>query len=107
MGYAAEVAEPISDVRDVVETFRRYGEETVDWREVVSSAIVQLERTSASEDAKAPWADHLTGQLHELVRVGLTQGDSLLEAIAQAVQSVISSTRIPGIPRPEDENWEF
>ncbi len=107
MRYAAEVAEPISDVRDVVETFRRYGVEAVDWREVVISAIVQLERTSVSEGIKAPWADHLTGQLHELVRVGLTQGDSLLETIAEEIHSLISSTRVPGIPRPEDENWEF
>lgn len=57
------------------------------------------------------WAEScmsdLVPQLRHLVDAGLAQGDPILEEVAGRVEALLRETRIPGIPRPDDENWEF
>ena len=40
---AAEIADPLVDVRDVVETFRQYGVTLADWHKTLQVAVLALD----------------------------------------------------------------
>jgi len=106
MSDSAELASPIADVRDVVETYRLYGVLASDWREVLTAAGDALDRLPQPlrSEARIP---RLVPRLRQLAAGGLTQGDPVLEEVAAHVHSLLEASRIPGIPRPDDEHWEF
>ncbi len=106
MSDRAELANPITDVRDVVETFRLYSILTSDWRERLSAAIQTLDQLPEGVRSESR-VSVLVPRLRRLVDAGLAQGDPVLDEVATQVQALLHETRIPGIPRPDDENWEF
>ncbi len=106
MSDTVEVAAPLVDVRDVLETFRTHQVLTEDWATVLSNAAAALDH--AAMDVVAPPAvTHLATQLRTLVADGLQANAETLGAAADETQRILSRTRIRGIPRPEDEHWEF
>lgn len=106
MSDSAELASPIADVRDVVETYRLYGVLTSDWRDVLTAASDALDRLPqpTRSEARIPG---LVPRLRQLAAAGLRQGDPVLDEVAAHVQSLLQASRVPGIPRPDDEHWEF
>jgi hypothetical protein len=102
----AEVAAPLVDVRDVLETFRRHQVLIEDWATVLSNAASSLDLASADAVA-GPAVAHLVGQLRMLLANGLQTNAETVDRVADETQRILSQTRIPGIPRPEDEHWEF
>jgi hypothetical protein len=102
----AEVAAPLVDVRDVLETFRRHQVLIEDWAAVLSNAARSLDQASADAVA-APAVAHLVGQLRMLLANGLQTNAETVDRVADETHRILSQTRIPGIPRPEDEHWEF
>jgi len=102
----AEVAAPLVDVRDVLETFRRHHVLTEDWATVLSNAARSLDQASANMVAP-PVVAHLAAQLRMLLANGLQANVETVNRVADETQRILSQTRIPGIPRPEDEHWEF
>jgi hypothetical protein len=101
-----EVAAPLGDVRDVLETFRRHQVLTEDWATVLSNAARSLDQAAA--DMVAPSVvTHLAAQLRILLANGLQENVETVDRVADEAQRILSRTRIPGIPRPEDEHWEF
>jgi hypothetical protein len=102
----AEVAGPLLDVRDVLETFRRHQILTEDWATVLSSAARALDQASADALAPQPVA-HLAAQLRVLLANGLQASTETVDKVADETHRILSRTRIRGIPRPEDEHWEF
>lgn len=106
MSDTAEVAAPLVDVRDVLETFRRHHVLTEDWATVLSNAAKSLDQASANMVAP-PVVAHLAAQLRMLLANGLQANVETVNRVADETQRILSRTRIPGIPRPEDEHWEF
>lgn len=106
MSDTAEVAAPLVDVRDVLETFRRHHVLTEDWATVLSNAARSLDQASANMVAP-PVVAHLAAQLRMLLANGLQANVETVNRVADETQRILSRTRIPGIPRPEDEHWEF
>lgn len=106
MSVTAEVAAPLVDVRDVLETFRRHQILIEDWASVLSNAARSLDQASAGVVA-TPAVTHLAGQLRTLLANGLQTNTEIVDRVADETQRILSQTRIPGIPRPEDEHWEF
>lgn len=105
MQVGAEVADPIVDVRDVVETFRRHGLLTPDWRHLLTSAADALEQLPGS--ARSADVDRLIPRVRWLLQHGLAQGDPVLEDVSTVAERMLRQTRVPGIPQPEDEHWGF
>lgn len=106
MSVTAEVAAPLVDVRDVLETFRRHQILIEDWAIVLSNAARSLDQASTGVVA-TPAVTHLAGQLRTLLANGLQTNTEIVDRVADETQRILSQTRIPGIPRPEDEHWEF
>lgn len=102
----ADVAAPLGDVRDVLETFRRHQVLTEDWVTVLSNAAKALDQASA-DVVVPPAVPHLAAQLRMLLANGLPANTETVDRVADEAQRILSQTRIPGIPRPEDEHWEF
>jgi hypothetical protein len=102
----AQMAAPLMDVRDVLETFRRHQVLTEDWAAVLSNAARSLDQASADLVA-AEAVTHLAAQLRILLANGLPTNAETVDRVADETQRILSRTRIPGIPRPEDEHWEF
>jgi hypothetical protein len=89
-----------------VETFRVYSILTTDWRQALSSAIDTLDGLPRDVQA-ASGASLLISRLRQLLQSGLKQGDPIIDEVADHVATLLQESRIPGIPRPEDERWEF
>ncbi|MEO7194362.1 MAG: hypothetical protein ABIZ05_06000 [Pseudonocardiaceae bacterium] len=106
MSDTVEVAAPLVDVRDVLETYRTHQVLIEDWATVLSNAAAALDHTAV--DVVTPRAvTHLATQLRTLVANGLQANAETLGSAADETQRILSRTRIRGIPRPEDEHWEF
>jgi hypothetical protein len=106
MSYGAELADPVADVRDVVETFRRYGVLTADWREVLNGAADAFDRLP--EDVQtASRLPALIPRLRQLLQSGLKSDDPVLQEVAKHIEDLLHEIRIPGIPRPDDDHWGF
>lgn len=102
----AQVAAPLVDVRDVLETFRRHRVLTEDWATVLSNAASALDQ--ASTDVVTPrTVTLLATQLRTLLTNGLQENMETVNRVANETQRILSLTRIRGLPRPEDEHWEF
>jgi hypothetical protein len=101
-----DVAAPLIDVRDVLETFRRHQILIADWAAVLSNAAKALDQVSA-DVITTPAVTHLAAQLRMLLANGLPADAETVDRVADEIQRLLSQTRIPGIPRPEDEHWEF
>lgn len=106
MSDTAEVAAPLGDVRDVLETFRRHQILTEDWAAVLSDAAEALDQASAGAIAP-PAVTHIAAQLRMLLANGLRENTDTVDRVADETRQILSRTRVRGIPRPEDEHWEF
>ncbi|MGH3823466.1 MAG: hypothetical protein ACRDRA_11655 [Pseudonocardiaceae bacterium] len=100
------VVSPLVDVRDVLETFRRHRIFAENWVAVLSDAATALDQASVDALA-APDMTHLVAQLRMLLINGLQANIDIVDSVADEAQHILSGIRIPGIPRPEDEHWEF
>jgi hypothetical protein len=100
-----ELADPIVDARDVVETFRQSDVLVDGWREDLQRAADSLVRLGPTTAELA--LSELGERMQLLLRGGFDQQRNLVEEIGQRLEAVLSRIRVPGIPRPEDEHWEF
>ncbi len=101
-----DVAAPLGDIRDVLETYRTHQILIEDWATVLSNAARSLDQASANVVAAAAVTD-LAAQLRTLLANGLQANTQTVNRVADETQRILSQTRIPGIPRPEDKHWEF
>jgi hypothetical protein len=87
-------------VRDVTVLY----EPTVGVRDVLSDAA---QRFVELGDA---WGDSKTTRLGQRVALLAANGlddVAVTRAIAADIESLLDATRVPGIPRPEDDYWGF
>jgi hypothetical protein len=106
MPYDAELADPLVDVRDVVETFRCCGLVPEDWQGTLAEAVVSLNALprEAQVDVRLP---RLVARLRQLLTHGLDSEPQIVNEVADQVAAALEQTRIPGIPRPDEDSWEF
>jgi hypothetical protein len=102
---AAVVFGPIVEVRDVLESFLADRVLIADWQETLEAAsrcFVQL-GTLWSD----PEMDDLGRRLESLANRGLDDEPALTQRVASDVERLLDRMRVPGVPRPEDEEWAF
>lgn len=97
--------EPIVDIRDVLESFLVAAVLVRDWQGTLASASARLVRLGRE------WSDD------DLIDLGRATGHlaaespcadpALARTTADNVARVLEQVRIPGVPRPEDEDWSF
>jgi hypothetical protein len=102
----ATVAEPLMDVREILETFRRYHIVVDGWAEALTRAASALDHVPAELEIRAS-TTWIAGELNEIVAYGLQYDHSKLDMVADRAAELLASIRVPGIPRPEDKSWEF
>lgn len=101
----SQLAEPLADVRDVLESFRLHRLLTANWAAVLADAADALERLSEAETGSA--TVRMAAELRNLVVQGLQSDEQVVGRIADEAARLLEETVVPGLPRPEDEHWEF
>lgn len=105
MQYGADLADPLLDVRNVVESIRSYHVTPPDWDETLRHAIAALSRLQASVQVNTVLAG-LLPDLDFLLTDGLDSSPQVVEKVATQVANILKETSIPG-PTPEDDDWSF
>ncbi|KZS65781.1 hypothetical protein A4G27_14465 [Mycobacterium kansasii] len=101
----ALVFEPIVDIRDVLESYLVDQVLLTDWQQKLTSAAARLlELAQAWSDGDLLDLARLTGHL---AAERLTVDTVLARTAADNAARVLEQVRIPGVPRPEDEDWAF
>jgi hypothetical protein len=106
MQYAADLADTLIDVRDVVESFRTWQLTVPDWDETLRQAAAALGRLP-SQAQVGELLPGLLSNLSLLLTEGLSSVPQTVNEIAEQVAVVLEELRIPGIPTPEDDDWSF
>ena len=106
MQYDIELADPLVEVRDVVESFRCCGVTPADWHQVLARAIATLDQLPQEVGVERRLPD-LLPHLRTLLTTGLGNTPKVLDEVAAQVAAALQQTRIPGIPRPDEEDWSF
>jgi hypothetical protein len=106
MLYGAELADPLVDVRDVVESFRSFGVTPADWHSTLEGAATALDRVPPNEQFREVFSD-LVSNIRILLANDLASRPSIVEEVAEQVAAALSQVRVPGIPSPDEDNWDF
>lgn len=106
MQNAAELADPLVEIRDVVESFRTYRLVLPDWDTVLGRAMAALSGLRPPAEAEALFAG-LLPNLRLLMAEGLGRAPHVVDEVAQQVASALKQAKVPGIPAPEDDDWSF
>ena len=105
MQYTAGLADPLLEVRDVVESFRSYHITLPDWDETLRHAIAALSRLQALAQVTVLPAG-LLPDLDLLLADGLDRSPQVVDKVATQVAKALERTMIPG-PTLEDDDWSF
>jgi hypothetical protein len=102
----AELADPLVEVRDVVESYRCCGVTPTDWGQTLGHAITALDQLPQEAGVEFHLPD-LVSHLRILLTEGLDRATKVVAEVAAQVAIALSQARIPGIPRPDEDDWEF
>jgi hypothetical protein len=102
MDYAAALADPLADVRDVVETFRQVGATPRNWDADLAAAVEALDHLPDQAGVS-----DLVERLRALLQHGLTSDPRAVEQVANLVSALLRETKVPGIPSPDEDYWGF
>lgn len=97
--------EPIVDIRDVLESFLVSAVVVSDWQATLTGASARLVELGHA------WSDsdllELGRATEELAAEPLGANSRLARIAADNAARVLEQVRIPGVPRPEDDDWSF
>lgn len=99
-------AAPLSEVRDVVETFRRLHVVQQDWADVLSKAATALD-SMPDHQANLIHFDKILNELRTLLNEGFYGNENLVARIADETADMLRRAIPAGIPTPDDEDWAF
>lgn len=105
MRESALLFEPIVDIRDVLESFLVNRVLLTGWQETLvaaSARLVELGRAWSDEDLLE--LGRATGLL---AGTRLASDPQFARSAADDAARVLAQVRVPGIPRPEDDDWTF
>lgn len=106
MQNAAELADSLVDVRDVVESFRTHHLILPGWDKTLGRAVTTLSQLQLSGEVEA-LLPGLLPNLRLLTTAGLHNMPDVVDDVAEQVASILEQARVPGIPVPEDDDWSF
>lgn len=106
MQYAADLTDPLVDVRDVLESFRTCQLTPPDWYQTLSAAMIALDQLPPEVELD-DLLPNLLPHLNLLLAKGLGNAPQVVDQVADQVAILLEQTRIPGIPSPEDDDWGF
>jgi len=95
--------------RDVIESYRQSHITVSGWILLLEEAAQSFTRISAQRPVvggAVPLAQ-LAQALSVTAEEGLLADHEMLDRLSRDLRSIVTNTRIPGIPRPEDEDWSF
>ena len=95
--------------RDVIESYRQSNIMIFGWNNMLEEAAQSFARISVDRPVAGgvmPLAQ-LARSLTATVHAGLRVDDETLNLLSQELRAIVTGTRIPGIPRPEDPDWTF
>lgn len=92
--------------RDVVESYRQWQIVVSDWEKTLQEAVERLGALPA-DPAFAVEIDELRVDLAGLLRTGLPHDHRGLDELSAALREIVTTVRVPGVPRPEDRTWSF
>lgn len=106
MEYVADLADPLVDIRDVVESFRSSHLMLPDWDQTLRRVVTALSQLppQAQVDVVLPG---LVPNLRLLLTAGLDNVPQVVDMVAAQIAAALEQTRVPGIPAPEDDDWSF
>lgn len=106
MGDPVPLIATVTEVREVVETFRRYAVLRPGWATVVESAAERLSCSHIDQLGERAMHD-VTARLEKLLANGAWADRALVDQVAEDVVELIRLTWPVGLPRPEDDDWSF
>jgi hypothetical protein len=92
--------------REIVESFRQWQIVVPNWEETLHD-VVEVLGSLPSGGALRVGVAGLPGDLAQLLRTGLPSDPSTLDELSTALREVVTTVRVPGVPRPEDPAWSF
>jgi hypothetical protein len=97
--------EPIVDIRDVLESFLVSEVLLSGWQRTLEAAAARL--VELGND----WSDtdlvELGQVAEQLAAKSLVSEPVLARSAADDIARMLDQVRIPGVPRPQDEDWSF
>jgi hypothetical protein len=95
--------------RDVIESYRQSRIAVSGWSSLLDEAAQSFSQISAHHPVVAgavPLAK-LAQTLSSTARAGLEVDHETLNGLSRDLRAIVTTTQIPGIPRPEDKDWSF
>jgi hypothetical protein len=98
-----------AEARDVIETYRHSGIEISGWNDLLQEAAESFARLSGQRPVAGESVDliKLARTLSAAASARLQLDQETLDRLSRDLHSIVATTRVPGIPRPEDEDWSF
>lgn len=98
-----------ANARDAIESYRRSRIVISGWDTLLQDAVESFTRISAQRPVvgEAVALAQLARTLQDVVDARLKVDRETLDQLSRALRSIVTEIRIPGIPRPEDEDWAF
>lgn len=100
-----ELLDRLVDVRDILESYRCCHIIPIDWYQKLSSAAAIIGDLDASEELG------VRAGLAELLQLVLLHGfedaPMAVSTAADEVERALQRNRVPGLPAPDDDHWEF
>lgn len=92
--------------REIVESFRQWQIVVPDWEGTLLDVVEILGSLPSGGDRGVGVAE-LRGNLAQLLRTGLPNDPSGLDELSITLREIVTTVRVPGVPRPEDPAWSF
>jgi hypothetical protein len=94
--------------RDVIESYRQSHITVPAWSSLLEDAAQSFTRISTHRPVVGGAVlAQLAHTLSVTARAGLEVDHKILDALSRDLRAIVTTTRIPGIPRPEDKDWSF
>ncbi|MGH3564813.1 MAG: hypothetical protein ACRDRH_02010 [Pseudonocardia sp.] len=106
MGDLAPIVATVSEVRGVVETFRRCATLELGWAKVIESAAERLDSARGDQVGELSTRE-VAQRLRKLLVAGAWTDRALVDRVAVDAAELIQLTWPAGLPRPEDDDWSF
>jgi hypothetical protein len=92
--------------RDVIESYRQSHIAVSGWSTLLEEASRSFAHLSEHPGGAVQLAQ-LAQVLNATVRARLEVDQETLNWLSRELRAIVTDTRVPGIPRPEDEDWSF
>lgn len=105
MAEAAKVASALTEVRDVIEAYRRFELIVPDWSSRLTAAVAALQEL-APTDLRGD-ATELAAKVKLLITAGLPTNPSSVESVAHSTSYLLDKFNQLGVLRSESRSLEF